>query len=76
MLDNIVRLASYKLHLEKAKCRVNAVEFVHNCLYLFVFLLDGLGMVNKLDLASTHIHDHLANDVLIWQIVSVKIHVC
>lgn len=76
MLDNIVRLAGYKLHLEKAKCRMNAVEFVHNRLYLFVFLLDGLATVNESNPASTHVHDHLTDDVLIWQIFSIEIHVC
>lgn len=40
MFDDVVRLASYQLHLEKAESRIYGIEFVYDCLDLLVFLLN------------------------------------
>lgn len=75
MLNNVIGVASHKLHVEEAELVVNVVQFMYDGANSLVFLRAvQLTMIGQNDLA--HINDHLTNDSLVRKVTILKIKVC
>lgn len=75
MFNDIIRLASYQLHLEETKFCVDAVQFIHHRGYPFVLLSHGLALRLTVKVQVSHIHNHLADEILVRQIFIIEVHV-